>query len=73
MTNDFRGILGYAQNAIKNTPEVRDNPENAELIAAIQSGNAQEGQRLANQILQKYGISKGQGIAKAFQFFGFNG
>lgn len=73
MANDYRGILGYAQNAINNTPEVRDKPEYAEMIAAIQSGDAQAGQRLANQILQQHGISKGQALAKAFQFFGLSG
>lgn len=71
--NNYSGILGYGRNAINNTPQVRDNPEYAEMIAAIQSGDAQKGQMLANQILQKYGVSKGQGIQKAFQFFGFDG
>lgn len=73
MANNYNGILGYARNAINSTPEVRDNPEYAEMIAAIQNGDAQAGQRLANQILQKNGVSKGQGLAKAFQFFGFSG
>lgn len=73
MANNYNGILGYAKNAINSTPEVRDKPENAELIAAIQSGDAQAGQRLANQILQQYGVSKGQALAKAFQFFNLSG
>lgn len=71
--NNYKGILGYAKNAIDNTPEVRDNPDYAEMIAAIQNGDSVNGQRLANQILQKYGVSKGQAIQRAFQFFGFNG
>lgn len=73
MANDYKGILGYAKNAINNTPEVRDNPDNAEMIAAIQSGDAQAGIAMANKILQRYGVSKGQAIQRAFQFFGFNG
>lgn len=73
MANDYRGILGYAQNALNNTPEVRNNPDNAELIAAIQSGNAQNGIRLANQILQKYGVSKGQALQMGMKFFNFPG
>lgn len=68
----YDGILGYAKNAINNTPEVRDNPQYKEMIAAIQSGDAQAGQRLANQILQQYGVSKGQALQRAFEFFGFN-
>lgn len=70
--NNYAGILGYAKNAINNTPEVRDNPQFAEMIQAIQSGDAQAGQRLANQILQQHGVSKGQAIQRAFEFFGFN-
>lgn len=73
MANNYNGILGYAKNAINNTPEVRDNPDNAEMIAAIQSGDAQAGIEMANKILQRYGVSKGQAIQRAFQFFGFNG
>lgn len=73
MANNYNGILGYAKNAINNTPEVRDNPDNAEMIAAIQSGDAQAGIAMANKILQRYGVSKGQAIQRAFQFFGFNG
>lgn len=71
--NNYRGILGYAQNAINSTPEVRDKPEYAEMVAAIQSGDAQAGQRLANQILQQYGVSKGQALQRAFQFFNLSG
>ena len=69
--DDYKGILGYGINAIDNTPQVRDNPEYAEMIAAIQSGNSQEGIRLANRILQQYGVSKGQAIQMGINFFGF--
>lgn len=71
--SDYRGILGYAQNAINSTPQVRDNPQNAELIAAIQSGDAQKGIELANQILKQNGVTKGQALQRAFQFFNLPG
>lgn len=71
--SDYRGILGYAQNAINSTPQVRDNPQNAELIAAIQSGDAQKGIALANQILKQNGVTKGQALQRAFQFFNLPG
>lgn len=73
MDNDYRGILGYGQNAINNTPQVRDNPDYAEMVQAIQSGDAQAGQRLANQILQKYGVSKGQALQMGMKFFNLPG
>lgn len=71
--SDYRGILGYAQNAINSTPQVRDNPQNAELIEAIQSGDAQKGIALANQILKQNGVTKGQALQRAFQFFNLPG
>lgn len=72
MGQNYDGILGYARNAINNTPEVRNNPQYAEMIAAIQNGDAVAGQKLANQILQQQGLTKGQALQRAFQFFGFN-
>lgn len=72
MGQDYRGILGYAINAIENTPEIRDDPKNAEAIAAIRNGDAQAGIAMANKILQQHGVSKGQAIQRAFQVFGFN-
>lgn len=72
MGQNYNGILGYARNAIDNTPEVKNNPQYAEMIAAIQNGDAEAGQKLANQILQQYGVTKGQALQRAFQFFGFN-
>lgn len=70
--NNYAGILGYARNAINQTPEIRNNPQYSEMIAAIQNGDAEAGQRLANQILQQHGVSKGQALQRAFQFFGFD-
>lgn len=71
MAGDYRGILGYAQNAINSNPQLRDDPENAELIRAIEQNDAQAGMALANKILQQHGVSKGQALARAFQVFGF--
>lgn len=73
MANNYNGILGYGRNAINTTPEVRDNPNYADMIAAIQSGDAQAGQRLANQILQQYGVSKGQALQMGMKFFNLPG
>lgn len=72
MSNNYNGILGYARNAINNTPEVRYNPEYADMIAAIQNNDSKAGIALANKILQQHGMSKGQGLQRAFEFFGFN-
>lgn len=72
MGQDYRGIQGYAINAIDSTPEVRDNPDNADMIKAIRSGDSVAGIAMANKILQRYGITKEQALQRAFQVFGFN-
>lgn len=73
MPNDYRGILGYAQNAINNNPQLRDQPQYADMIRAIEQNDAQAGQAIANQILQQYGVSKGAAINRAIQVFGLPG
>lgn len=73
MANDYRGILGYAQNAINSNPQLRDNPQFADMIRAIEQNDAQAGEALANQILQRNGVSKGAAINRAIQFFNLPG
>lgn len=69
--NDGRGILGYARNMIQNNPQLRNNPEFAEMIDAIERGDATKGQQFAQQILQRNGVTKEQALSMAFQKFPF--
>lgn len=69
--NDGRGILGYARNLIQSNPNLRNNPEFAEMIDAIERNDASRGQELAQQILQKNGVTKEQGLSMAFRKFPF--
>lgn len=69
--NDGRGILGYARNMIQNNPNLRNNPEFAEMIDAIERGDAAKGQELAQKTLQRNGVTKEQGLSMAFQRFPF--
>lgn len=73
MAQDYRGILGYAQNAINQNPELRERPEYADMIRAIEQNDAQAGIAIANQILQRHGVSKGAAINRAIQMFGLPG
>lgn len=67
--SDYRGILGYAQNAINSNPELRNNPQYQDMIRAIEQNDAQLGMQLANQILKQNGVSKGAAIQRAIQMF----
>lgn len=61
------GILGFGRNFIQNNPQLRNNPEFAEMIDAIERGDASQGQALAQKFLQKNGITKEQGVAIGLQ------
>lgn len=69
--NDGRGILGYARNMIQSNPQLRNDPTCAEMIDAIERGDATKGQQLAQQILQRNGVTKEQGLSMAFKRFPF--
>lgn len=69
--SNFNGIRGYALNAIGQNPELRKDPKYQQMIQAIEQNDAQTGMALANQILQRYGVSKSEAIDRASQFFGF--
>lgn len=69
--NDGRGILGYGRKMIQQNSQLRNNPEFAEMIDAIERGDASRGQELANMILQRNGVTKEQALGMAFQRFPF--
>lgn len=71
--NNGNGILGYARQMIANNPNLRNNPQFATMIEAIERGDASQGQALANEILQKNGVTKEQALSMAFQKIKFPG
>ena len=73
MAGDYKGILGYALNAINQNPELRERPEYADMIRAIEQNDAQAGVAIANQLLQRYGVSRGAAINRAAQIFNLPG
>lgn len=69
--NTGKGILGYGRSMIQNNPQLRNNPDFADMIDAIERGDASRGQELAQQILQRNGVTKEQALSMAFQKFPF--
>lgn len=59
----------FAMNMIKNNPQVMNNPMAQNYIGIIQSGDAQKGQQLAENICKTYGVTPQQAIQQARQFF----
>lgn len=64
-------IFNWANQMIQaNQDNFGNDQETQQMIQAIQSGNAQQGVALANQILKKAGVSREQALQMAAQKFG---
>lgn len=59
----------YAMNMIQQNPQIMNNPMAQNYISVIQSGDAQRGQQLAENICKSYGMTPQQALQKARQFF----
>lgn len=67
MTN----LRDMALNLIANSPAVASNPRNQAMIDVLQSGDQAKGEKLANNLLKSYGMTKDQALEQAQRFFGF--
>ncbi len=61
--------MQYAMNMIQQNPQIMNNPMAQNYISVIQSGDAQRGQQLAENICKSYGMTPQQALQKAKQFF----
>lgn len=61
--------MQYAMNMIQQNPQIMNNPMAQNYISVIQSGDAQRGQQLAENICKSYGMTPQQALQKARQFF----
>lgn len=60
----------FALNLIANNPNIIQNDKQRHWVDVIKSGNNQEGEQLANNLLQTYGIKREDIPNIAQQFFG---
>lgn len=67
------GIKGFAMQMLANNPNVANNPEAQQLLQVIQSGDAQRGQQVADNICKMYGVSREDAIMQAKKFFNLPG
>ena len=61
--------INFAMQMIQSNPNIANNPQAQHMIEVIQSGNAEEGQKIANNLLQTYGVSKDDALKQAKGFF----
>lgn len=62
-------FMQMAMNLINQNPNIANNPQAQNLIQVIQNGNAEEGQKIAQNLCQTYGVSPEDAIKRAKQFF----
>lgn len=62
-------IKQFALNMLKNNPNFQNNPLAENCIQALETGDNQKGEDIANNLCQTYGISKEDAIKQAKKFF----
>lgn len=62
-------FMQMAMNLISQNPNIANNPQAQNLIQIIQNGNSEEGQKIAQNLCQTYGVSPEDAIKQAKQFF----
>lgn len=63
-------IQSLISTLMRNNPAVANNPQAQEMLNVIQSGNAEQGRRIAENILQSRGMSRDEALQQAHRFFG---
>ena len=62
-------ILNLAMVMISNNPQIANNPQAKSMIEVIQSGDAERGRQIAENLCNTYGISKEDAVKQAKSFF----
>ncbi len=63
-------MMQFAMNLINRNPKVAKNPVAQQLIGVIQNGSEEQGQAIAENLCNSYGVTKEQALADAKKFFG---
>lgn len=64
-----RSPMAAMINMIKANPAIADNPQAQSYLDVLESGDAQKGEEIANNLLQTYGMTKEEALSKAKAFF----
>lgn len=62
-------IFNLAMTMISNNPQIANNPQAKSMIEVIQSGDAERGRQIAENLCNTYGVSKEDAVKQARSFF----
>lgn len=65
----MNNIKDFALNIIGNNPSIASNPNAQQMIDVIRRGDAAQGEQIANNLCETYGISRDQAIQQARSLF----
>lgn len=66
-TNDL--LTQFAMKMLQSNPQVSGTPMGQQFLQILQTGNVQEGQQLATNLCQTYGISQQEAIQQSRNYF----
>lgn len=61
--------MSFFMSAINQNPNIANNPMARNMIQVLQSGDAQKGQQMAENLCKSYGVSTEQAMNMATNFF----
>lgn len=62
-------LMNYLNQALQQNPALQNNPQAQNYIQVLQSGDAQKGQQLAENICKSMGVTPQQAVQQAMSFF----
>lgn len=63
-------IANFAINMLQRNPQFANNPQAQKLMEIIQNGDSQQGEKMAENLCETYGMTKDQALTEAKKFFG---
>lgn len=63
-------IANFAINLLQKNPNMVNNPQAQQLLKMIQNGDSAQGEKMAENLCETYGMTKDQALTEAKKFFG---
>lgn len=63
-------IANFAMNLLQRNPNMANNPRAQQLLQMIQNGDSAQGEKMAENLCETYGMTKDQALTEAKKFFG---
>lgn len=69
MNNPIMGLAQMAMNRISSDPNLQKNPQARAFVDIMQRGDAAQGQQMARNLCQSFGVSEQEALQQAKSFF----